>query len=369
MFKNKKLTFNTFLDKAQVRVNTKLVTLNDYIKQPRKEHITMERLKHLYNMIINKEKYLKGFFATSLKIKEEIGTMNKVQPMKKNEFNKNFKINFKNLIRNLHFEQILEKTSSGVNNLPTYLRVAKDFFNNLIIDYKLLSNSGLDFITKGRFGSVLSSFYFRASILNPYLVYSLNKSLLHGKRIFTPTLGWSSYAYGFLECLDVEEYVGTDVIPSVCKKTENLCSMFRGIKSEIFCTPSENLMKSSKFKNKYKEHFDVVFFSPPYFQLEMYEGKKQSTTNYKTYDEWLKKYWIPTVELCNFVLEKNGVMCYIISDYGSNNTSQNYELVKDTKELCKEYFHKFSIQPLYNKNVHVTKHRDTNEKIIICKKK
>ena len=45
------------------------------------------------------------------------------------------------------------------------------------------------------------------------------------------------------------------------------------------------------------------------------------------------------------------------------------ELVKDTKKYVREYFNKISVQSLLNKNVHVTKHRDTDEKIIICKKK
>ena len=62
-------------------------------------------------------------------------------------------------------------------------------------------------------------------------------------------------------------------------------------------------------------------------------------------------------------------MCYIISDYGSSNTKQHYELVKDTKKIASKYFDSFSIQPLANKNVHVTKHRETGEQIIICKKK
>ena len=269
----------------------------------------------------------------------------------------------------MHFEDILEKTTSGFNNIPSYLKVVKEFFNDYIIDYKLLTKSALEFIRKGRFGSVLSSFYFRASIMNPYLVYSINKTLLQGKKIFTPTLGWSAYAHGFLECKDVEEYVGTDVIPSVCVKTKKLCDLYRNVKTEIFCKPSEKLLEYKSFRNKYKQHFDVVFFSPPYFKLENYKSDNQSTENYNSYEEWLSKYWEPTVELCHFVLKKNGKMCYIISDYGSQNTEQTYELVKDTKKCARKYFDNFSVQPLLNKNVHVTKHRDTDEKIIICRVK
>jgi len=366
LFRSNKISFETFYSKAKVRVNENLFDLDSY---KNRKNISKQDIYVLYQVLINKNDYLENFFHTSLEIKTEIGMMDKETPMKKGELSNNQKINYKNVIRNMHFEDILEKTTSGFNNIPSYLKVVKEFFNDYIIDYKLLTKSALEFIRKGRFGSVLSSFYFRASIMNPYLVYSINKTLLQGKKIFTPTLGWSAYAHGFLECKDVEEYVGTDVIPSVCVKTKKLCDLYRNVKTEIFCKPSEKLLEYKSFRNKYKQHFDVVFFSPPYFKLENYKSDNQSTENYNSYEEWLSKYWEPTVELCHFVLKKNGKMCYIISDYGSQNTEQTYELVKDTKKCARKYFDNFSVQPLLNKNVHVTKHRDTDEKIIICRVK
>jgi len=365
-FKSDNISFNTFYSKARVRINENLEELDSYKKR---KNLSKDDIHVLYLVIKEKNTYLKNFYNTSLEIKHSYGDLSFENPMKKGELSNNQNINYKNLIRNLHFEEIMGNTSSGFINIPSYLTVLDELLNKYIIDYKILTKSAIDFIKKGRFGSVLSSFYFRASIMNPYLVYSLNKTLLHGKKIFTPTLGWSSYAYGFLECLDVEEYVGTDVIPSVCKKTEELCKQYRNVKSKIYCKPSEQLLKYKSFQNKYKNYFDVVFFSPPYFKLEKYKSKEQSIENFENYEDWLEKYWKPTVELCNFVLQKNGTMCYIISDYGSENIDGYYELVKDTKKYVREYFNKISVQSLLNKNVHVTKHRDTDEKIIICKKK
>jgi len=217
-------------------------------------------------------------------------------------------------------------------------------------------------MNNGRLGSVFSSYYFRASIMNPYLVYSLNKSVLKGTRIFTPTLGWSSYCYGFLECPEVIEYVGTDVISSVCEKTRELATQYHDAKTTIYCKPSEDLFKSKPFMQKYREHFDVVFFSPPYYQLEMYKGAEQSTARYKTYEEWLEKYWEVTIQLCHHVLEKGGKMCYILSGYGPDN---QFDLLTDMNKIAKKYFHLKSTQPMYNKNVHVTSHRETAEKIMV----
>ena len=79
-------------------------------------------------------------------------------------------------------------------------------------------------------------------------------------------------------------------------------------------------------------YFDIIFFSPPYFKLELYRGKNQSTELYKNYDDWLSKYWEVTIQLCRKVLKKNGNMAYIIGDY-----DKNY-IVKDMNNITKKYF-------------------------------
>ena len=184
LFSSNSLSFKQFINTMKVRVNRELYSIKEYQEKMKKRNriISEEQLEFLYNNIKNSKKYLKRFYETSLKIKSEFGTMRKIPPMKKNELSNNQQINFKNIIRNLYFTQLMEKTTSGFNNIPSYLTVLKELLNENIIDYKLLSKSSLDFIKKGRFGSVLSSLYFRASILNPFLVYSLNKTMLHGEK-------------------------------------------------------------------------------------------------------------------------------------------------------------------------------------------
>ena len=195
-------------------------------------------------------------------------------------------------------------------------------------------------------------------------MYSLNKSVLRGTRVFTPTLGWTSYLYGFMECDEVVEYVGTDVIPDVCKKTAQFAKANYPQKGcQIYCDPSETFLKNPQFLRKYKNHFDLVFFSPPYYELEKYPGKLQSILTYGSYKEWLEGYWRRTIEVCYQVLEKGGKMCYILSDYGMSNS--NYALVKDMGRITREFFKPQGTIPMFNKNVHVTEHRETGEKICI----
>lgn len=361
---NDKLVIEDF----SVNVGRKNHKLKDYIE---KKGIHLEQIEMIFNHIRNRNEYLTRFFSVSLKIHEPFQIRN-IEPMKPTEMNNNKLVNYKNTIRNMFWIDILKNTKSGFENNPSYLDVLEDLYFNNIIDYKLLTPSASFYIKNNRIGSVYSSYYFRASIMNPYLVYSIHKSILKGSRIFTPTLGWASYCCGFLESDEVVEYVATDVIQTVCEKTKQFATINYPNKIvDIYCSPSEDLLLNSEFINKYIDYFDTIFFSPPYYCLELYEGEQQSTFKYNTYELWLEKYWRKTMELCKVVLKKGGKLCYILSGYGSKTRSCNkmgfYDLLNDMNVITDEYFTKIDTQNLYNKNVFVTKsnHRETDEKIII----
>ena len=357
-------------------INTKLTKKDYFVKTTRgnvsletyqiNKKISDEFITKFIEVVKSQKDYLKRFYKLSLKVDENLIHFGKnVTPMDIKDLNNNNLSKIKNVIRNMHLFGILRDSHSGIENVNTYYDVMEDLFKNNIIDYKMLSPSSRHYIDNGRFGSVLSSLYFRASILNPYLIYSLNINLLKGKKVFTPTLGWSSYAYGFLES-GIEEYVGTDVIPSVCKKTDKFIQKYYpNVVKNILCQPSEDLLINTQFITTYSNYFDVVFFSPPYYRLELYEGKNQSTNRYKTYEEWLRKYWENTVKLCYKVLYKGGKMCYIISGYGSDTVNEQYDLVKDLNDITKKYFTLKYNLPMYNKNVNVTKHKEPSERILV----
>ena len=352
-------SFSKWLKEAKVKSGQKSVSLEAY-QIARK--ISTTDLHIIYHHIVNRNEYLARFYQTSLAIHPLQITE---EPMPKSNLNNNSKVTYKNVIRNLHFRNILQETHSGWAGLPSYIDVLLDLYKRDTIDYKILTPSALHYIKAGRIGSVFSSFYFRASILNPYLVFSLNHAVLKGSRIFTPTLGWSSYAYGFAECPEVTEYVGCDVIPDVCQKTADLLDSYPHIKKSFYCQPSESLLKNNSFMTKYKNHFDVVFFSPPYYELELYPGEYQSTTVYKTYDDWLKEYWLNTMKVCKHILKSGGKLCYILSSGGGPHTA--VDILKDMNDIARTMFSLKATIPMYNKNVHVTagSHRETSEKIMV----
>lgn len=361
--KRKSRTFTQFFNTARVKTPKQLIPLHEYIDD---KDVHRGQIKLLFENIQGREAYLKRFYHLSLRVDPTRFSMSLITPMKNKQMNNNAETTYKNIIRNMHWKDILKNTKAGIENIPTYMDVLEDLYLNDIIDYKIITPSSLYYMQEGRLGSVFSSYYFRASIMNPYLVYSLNRSVLKGTKIFTPTLGWTSYMYGFLEDPQVLEYVGTDVIPSVCNKTVRFAKTYYKKKSvEIFCEPSENLAHDLRFIHKYQNHFDVVFFSPPYFKLEKYPGRNQSIVKYKTYELWLEKYWETTIRLCHQVLQKGGRLCYILSGYGSENTKDQYDLVTDMNKVTRKYFGRETMQPMYNKDVHVTEHKETDERIII----
>tara|TARA_Y100000816_G_scaffold292317_1_gene286972 strand:- start:3854 stop:4960 length:1107 start_codon:yes stop_codon:yes gene_type:complete len=356
--KSNKQSFNEFLLQAKVKSGNNL--------KPLLEHIKIHKLKKkdiytLFNNIQNNEKYLTTYFNKSLK---PYNLSIEHEPM--TVYNNNSQVQYKNIIRNMFFKQLMENTETVVNNIDSYGNMIDNLYNKQIIDYKLLTPSALHYIKEGRIGSVFSSYYFRASILNPYLVYSLQETILKGSKIFTPTLGWGSYCYGFMESDKVKHYVGTDVIKNVCGKITTFASnKYPSKKSDIYCKPSESLLLSINFLRLYKSYFDTIFFSPPYYDLEKYEGKEQSINNYKTYEEWLEKYWHQTIKLCHHVMCKGGKICYIISNYKRG--EQYMDLVSDLNKITKKYFTLVKIIPMKNKNVYVNK-TGNEEQIVIFKK-
>jgi hypothetical protein len=167
----------------------------------------------------------------------------------------------------------------------------------------------------------------KASIFNPYAIRWILDNILArlmdggpGRRIFTPVLSWSSYLVAFMHSSSYQEYVGTDVMPSVCKKTEALARYYQTIgyakasSVTIFCQPSESIGQLQEFQ-KYESYFDTILLCPPYFDMEVYHEGQQSTTSYPDYQTWLREYWGKTVETGMWSLRKGGVFAFIANDY------------------------------------------------------
>jgi len=357
LFSCKKLSYNEFINNSKVKKNNgTFVKLKDIIKE---KNIPNHIVKIFYELfVLNKEKYLTNFYNKSLKISDKEITQLCINNDKYSEH--------KNIIRNMYYREILLETNTIQPNIRNYLEVILDLFKYHIIDYKLVTPSSIKLISQKKLSNILSGLYFRSSIMNPLIPYTISNHIDYKFKVLTPTLGWSSYLIGIMANDNVDEYVGIDVIKKVCDNTSKIATK-KEIKNDIYCIPSEDLYNDNKFMNKYKDYFDFIFFSPPYFQLELYKGSKQSTARYKTYDEWLEGYWRNTIKLCFHSLRKGRLMFYIISGYNMRGKYINLE--KDMNYITtSEGFNLVKKLNMIGKNVGFTKHRTSKETIFIFSK-
>ena len=62
--------------------------------------------------------------------------------------------------------------------------------------------------------------------------------------------------------------------------------------------------------------YDLIFTSPPFFDLEVYEKKeKQSIHQYNSLQKWLDGFLYPTLKICYLALEVKGTLALYISDF------------------------------------------------------
>jgi hypothetical protein len=175
----------------------------------------------------------------------------------------------------------------------------------------------------------------RPSTFNPATYKGILDSLFEGETLFAPVMGWNAYQTAFYSS-KFKKFVATDVIPDVVDNgtllhTEFLKyqkakagSLFNSMfetdavidkEVDLYLCPSEQLIARHKFNELYRGQVDAVLFSPPYFDLEIYDSEDQSFTNFPNYQDWLKGYWEATVLLCKEVMKPGARFGFVISNY------------------------------------------------------
>ncbi len=156
---------------------------------------------------------------------------------------------------------------------------------------------------------------------------NLAKELIdeHGAqgRILDPCAGWGGRLVGFL-LSSASDYFGVDVSPlqiaGLELLNETLSPLAEGDKSvELVC---------SKFKDVKLEEsaFDFALTSPPYFDVETYEGGEQSH-QLADYSTWKKVFYHALIEKTFAALKKGGTFALQIG-------SQHYPLLQDGTEIA-----------------------------------
>lgn len=176
----------------------------------------------------------------------------------------------------------------------------------------------------------------RPSTFNPATYKGILDSLFEGETLFAPVMGWNAYQTAFYSS-KFKKFIATDVIPDVVDngsllhaeflkyQTAKAGNLFNSIfeteavdttkEVDLYLCPSEQLAVRHKFNELYRGQVDAVLFSPPYFDLEIYNSDDQSFTNFPNYDDWLKGYWEATVLLCKEVMKPGARFGFVISNY------------------------------------------------------
>ena len=175
----------------------------------------------------------------------------------------------------------------------------------------------------------------RPSTFNPATYKGILDNLFTGDTLFAPVMGWNAYQTAFYSS-KFKNFIATDVIPDVIEngnllhveylkyKTAEKDSVFNNIYDDeilpsktvdLYLCPSEQLVTRYNFDRKYKNQVDAVLFSPPYFDLEIYDSNDQSITNFPNYDDWLIGYWEATILLCKEVMKTGAKFGFVISNY------------------------------------------------------
>ena len=313
--------------------------------------------KRCYQVFVNApEKFLENWYNMHIKqtARQHISgivpceTNGIIDGSKKSEYGR--------IVKNLFWEDVYSTYTTNSMGLPTTYEVLKKSVEYPFIYRMWKQPSSRKFVELSKSGNsrlfnILRGTSSKASIFNPNTAGYIISKILKSEKLFTPCLGWASYLIGSFSA-NVKHYVGVDVIPHVVDKCKQLCEEHTSnpfnsddLKFDFYCCPSEQIDKRYNFIETYKEYFDSVFFSPPYFDLEVYDGGEQSIESFPNYQDWLKGYWEETVKMCHGVLEKDGIFSFVIvPQYQSK--KETIFIGKDLSMIAKKYFTEIGVKQI-----------------------
>ena len=137
------------------------------------------------------------------------------------------------------------------------------------------------------------------------------------KNVLDFSAGWGDRLVGF-HASNAESYVGLDPNSKLHPHYNSISEFCNtGKKTEFICSPAEDADLGDR-------KFDFVFTSPPYFNIEKYsEEETQSWKRYKTNQEWLDLFFLPSLKLAWESLVQGGRIAINIADKGHSRTDVN----------------------------------------------
>lgn len=167
---------------------------------------------------------------------------------------------------------------------------------------------------------------------------------VQAKNVLDISAGWGDRLCGFFASEYGQHYVGIDPRKEnhpIYEKQAEFYSKHNGWfetekKATFHCSPAEDMDYS-----EYQDYFDIVFSSPPYFNVERYSyDDTQSWVRYKNIDAWNKEFLHKTIENVWPTIRKGGYLAINIADVyaSSQGDGRSYqEITNPMNDFISQY--------------------------------
>ena len=166
--------------------------------------------------------------------------------------------------------------------------------------------------------------------------------LFKAKNIMDFSMGWGDRLAGFYASMNTELYVGVDprkenhpIYREQSRYYDSSLTMFETPKKvDFYREAAEDF-----YYDGYDDTFDIIFTSPPYFNIERYgNDDNQSWVRYKDIDSWNNQFLQKALDNMLPTLKSGGKLCVNISDVNAVSKGKKWLKICDPmNEFIDEY--------------------------------
>ena len=333
--------------------------LDDFIARVSKKDNRVQRLplfkEKLYQILVtDAENTLKAWFKSQGALPEDLPfyfDIPQADILSDKVFGGRTNAKFGKLCKNINFENYYNTKKWYSNDSEYVFGLMKVMMEEFKLRNSLAGPAFFDQICRyeGDPGDFWRAFMMganRPSTFNPATYKGILDSVFTGDTLFAPVMGWNAYQLAFYSS-NFKKFIATDVIPDVVTNGKLLHTEFNKYRDkslfeleekevDLYLCPSEQLSTRYNFDTKYADQVDAVLFSPPYFDLEIYNSEDQSFTNFPNYNDWLTGYWEETVKLCKTVMKPGAKFGFVISNY-RNSEKKMTTISEDMRDVVAKH--------------------------------
>ena len=207
-----------------------------------------------------------------------------------------------------YFQQANRYVCGSINEpSPTRTWASSKFLDSMLGALWTLKPQKVD---SGTLRTCLAMRKYVASQFKPTVAKAIYERF-NARDVLDFSAGWGDRLCGFYACENTRNYIGIDPNAAVhdgYQKQIEFYETYTHKDTNLICKPAEDVTLPEKC-------VDLVFTSPPYFNIERYsDDDTQSFKRYRKLDAWLDGFLYRAVDLSCRSLKDGGYLCINISD-------------------------------------------------------